>query len=252
MATTRVPVYSTGPAKGHDHTHTVILLHGRDSDYREFAADLFESEASEPADQPRTLPDLFPSVRWVFPEAPMLRSLRFHCDMSQWFDMWSTEDPDDRPELQTPGLEESIRRIHHVLGQEASIVPLRRIYLGGISQGFAAAVAAFLSSSYDMAMAGLVGFSSWMPSIPRNPDIAASQQQQTGPRQTPVFLAHSVDDGVVPIRNGQVLRDLLGSRFQLAVEWHEYDLGGHWVNEPQGVDDLVFFLRATMNMNAGD
>ncbi|KAK0661592.1 hypothetical protein QBC41DRAFT_235826 [Cercophora samala] len=32
----------------------------------------------------------------------------------------------------------------------------------------------------------------------------------------------------------------------LDVEWHEYDDGGHWINEPQGVDDFVAFLRRTM------
>ena len=73
------------------HTHTVIFLHGRDSDGREFADEFFESEASGPVEQPRKLRDLLPGIRWVFPSAPILRSERFGIEMSQWFDIWSAK-----------------------------------------------------------------------------------------------------------------------------------------------------------------
>lgn len=126
------------------HTHTVIFLHGRDSNAKEFASELFESEASEPVDQPRTLPDLFPNIRWVFPSALTLHSKRFSTDMSQWFDMWSVEKPSERPELQHPGLHQSIKRILRVIKEEEETrVPRERIFLAGISQGFATAIAAF-------------------------------------------------------------------------------------------------------------
>jgi lysophospholipase-2 len=85
--------YIHSPCEGHSHTHTVIFLHGRDSDAHEFANELFESEASlsvaSQRDHERTLPALFPTIRWVFPAAPILRSQRFETDMSQWFDMWA-------------------------------------------------------------------------------------------------------------------------------------------------------------------
>ncbi|KAH8780978.1 hypothetical protein F5883DRAFT_539095 [Diaporthe sp. PMI_573] len=31
--------------------------------------------------------------------------------MSQWFDMWSTESPDERPEIQLPGLRASVSSV---------------------------------------------------------------------------------------------------------------------------------------------
>lgn len=65
-------------------------------------------------------------------------------------------------------------------------------------------------------------------------------------RGTPVFLSHSTDDDVVPIQNGKKLRDTLRSVLDSGVEWHEYESGGHWINEPQGVDDIVGFLKANM------
>ncbi|KAI0479847.1 lysophospholipase II [Xylaria cf. heliscus] len=221
------------------HTHTVIFLHGRDSNCEEFADEFFESEASEPIDQPRTLRDLFPNIRWVFPSAPTLQSQRFGTEMSQWFDMWSVENPAERPELQQPGLHQSIEQILGVIKKEEMLVPRERIFLAGISQGFAIAIAAFLSDT-SMTFAGLIGLSSWMPAALRTEDTANIEEHLP-----PVFLSHSVDDDVVPINNGRELRDVLQSR-RFQVEWREYEDGGHWVNEPQGVDDIAHFMTRHM------
>lgn len=58
-------------------------------------------------------------------------------------------------------------------------------------------------------------------------------------------MAHSQDDEVVPVANGRLLRDQLAARpLSARVEWHEYETGGHWVNEPEGVEDLIRFIRA--------
>jgi len=42
------------------------------------------------------------------------------------------------------------------------------------------------------------------------------------------------------------IRDTLGKLGFEDVIWHEYEDGGHWINEPQGVDDFVNFLRQAM------
>ncbi|KAI1276025.1 lysophospholipase II [Xylaria sp. FL0933] len=236
--------YIVGPKAAH--THTVIFLHGRDSNCREFADELFESEASEPANQPRTLPDLFPGIRWVFPSAPILQSERFGTDMSQWFDMWSVENPAERPELQCPGLRQSVEQILGVIKEEEMLVPRERIFLAGISQGFATAIAVFFAAA-PKRFAGLIGLCSWMPAALRAEDFQRFEDASDGKssRSTPIFLGHSVDDEVVPIKNGRDLRDTLQSR-RLQVEWREYEDGGHWVNEPQGVDDIARFINSRM------
>jgi len=219
------------------HTHTVIFLHGRDSNAQEFADEFFESEASGPLDQPRTLRDLFPNIRWVFPGASMLESERFGVPMSQWFDMWSVESPAERPELQHRGLHQSTERILDIINNEETLAPRENIFLCGISQGFATAIAAYFAD--PRRLAGLIGLCSWMP-------VAAPTQTHLKVMEsghgTPIFLAHSADDNIVPIDNGRELRDILKSR-QLEVEWKEYADGGHWVNEPQGVDDIAGFLN---------
>lgn len=61
------------------HSHTIIMLHGRDSVASEFAVELFESQASDN----RTLPQIYPGIKWVFPNSGMLNSKRFDMELSQ-------------------------------------------------------------------------------------------------------------------------------------------------------------------------
>lgn len=154
-----------GPAQGQPHTHTIIFLHGRDSVAHEFADELFESEGSidsAPPEQDRTLPGLLPTVRWVFPTAPLIHSQRFDTSMSQWFDMWAVEDPEVKSELQRDGLHRSIKSVLAIAEAEMQLVPKNRIFLCGISQGFATALPLLLAEGQG-GFAGLIGLCSWLP-----------------------------------------------------------------------------------------
>ncbi|KAL6877451.1 Alpha/Beta hydrolase protein [Trichoderma longibrachiatum] len=258
-----VSPYIVGPSAGHAHTHTIILLHGRDSQAQEFASEFFECEASG-SEADRTLPALFPTVRWVFPQATTLPSERFNVDMSQWFDMWSVENAQESVELQVPGLLSSIASIKALVKEEELLVPRKRIFLGGISQGFATALATFFADGSG-GFAGLCGFCSWLPLADKatcmlnmaKEGLDQHQHMQQlyaksdeSPSQvrlisTPILIEHCQDDEVVPIGNGARMRDLL-VRLGISVEWHDYEDGGHWINEPQGVDDFVRFLQANL------
>lgn len=142
-----LPTHVVGPKEGSKHTHTIILLHGRDSQADEFASEFFECEATGPDEEDRTLTALFPTVRWVFPQARTLRAERFDTDMSQWFDMWSLDDVQERSELQIPGLRDSVDLVIETIKEEERLVPRGRIVLGGISQGFATYVFSFFRCS---------------------------------------------------------------------------------------------------------
>lgn len=48
---------------------------------------------------------------------------------------------------------------------------------------------------------------------------------------------------VVPIQNGEKLRDGLQS-LSMKVIWESYADGGHWINEPKGIDHISAFLGA--------
>jgi predicted esterase len=214
-----------------DHTHTIIFLHGRDSIATEFAAEFFESQASGL----ETLLELFPTVKWMFPTADFLKSTRFDCEMSQWFDMHSTEDPHEQEDGQD--LSPSIQRIQTIIGQEAAIVGHDRVIIGGISQGCAVAIHALLSGNERLG--GFIGLCSWLPKIEE------IKTMDTGPAadSTPTLLCHAQDDEVINISFGRELRDTLAS-IGMKPKWCEYVEGGHWVNEPQGVDDMAAFLES--------
>lgn len=70
-----------------------------------------------------------------------------------------------------------------------------------------------------------------------------SDLSSTSVLETPVFLSHSQDDEVVPIANGKKLSTTL-TKLGMLVSWKGYEDGGHWVNEPQGVDDIVSFIHS--------
>jgi lysophospholipase-2 len=140
--------HSIAPLK--EHTHTVIFLHGRDSTATEFTEEFFESQTSDD----RTLPEIFPTFKWVFPTSKLRNSTRFETELCQWFDMWSVEKPEERKELQVDGLKESIALILTVISREASFVPMDHIILVGISQGCATAVHALLQG--DARLGGFI------------------------------------------------------------------------------------------------
>jgi lysophospholipase-2 len=251
------------------HTHTFILLHGCDGLAPEFTEEFFESQASDD----RTLPETFPTVKWVFPASQMRTSARFGGQLSQWFDIWSVDEPAEKEEIQLSGLRDSIREILDIIRNEASLVPRCRIILGGISQGCATAVHALLLGKIQLG--GFVGFCSWLPLQEKVANIAGTLERTNklrlvdsilnGPTQnvsaslqivgenigsafdTPVFLSHSEDDEVVPMKNGMQLCSGL-ENLGFKVSWKCYEKGGHWIHEPQGVDDLINFLQVTVGL----
>lgn len=233
------------------HTHTIILLHGRDSNASDFKTDFFESQASDD----RYLTDIFPTIKWVLPKAKQLYAARFEQDLSQWFDIWSVEKPEEKKEMQIDGLKESIETTLHIIRDETAFVPAERIILAGISQGCATAILSLLLD--EIRLGGFIGFSSWLPfqeeingdhSLEVIKDllkpIADNSHfcNESSVLKTPVLIQHCKDDDVVPAGNGEILRKSLEA-LGMDVEWKIYDEGGHWVNEPQGIDDMVSFIR---------
>ncbi|KAK6206392.1 short-chain dehydrogenase [Colletotrichum tabaci] len=164
------------------------------------------------------------------------------------------ESPNERPEIQETGLRQNASFIAEVIADESRLVSRDRLYLGGISQGFTTAVTAYLAGGQQLG--GLIGFSSWAhPALAQYGLLSVGEERlpvsgfslTDGMKATSIFLGHSIDDDVVPIQNGRVLRDALLNIDQSNIEWHEYENGGHWITEPEGVDDLVRFLRRTMD-----
>lgn len=71
------------------------------------------------------------------------------------------------------------------------------------------------------------------------------QQMSSSPQQlisTPILLEHCQNDDIIRVQSGLLLRNFIDN-LGLSVDFHEYESGGHWFNEPFGVDDFVVFLR---------
>ncbi|TVY89025.1 Acyl-protein thioesterase, partial [Lachnellula willkommii] len=128
------------------HTHTVVFLHGRGDTAKTFASSLQYSTDSNN----RTLPEIFPSFRWVFPQAEIRQCAAFPGDKrSQWFDIWNVSNFSDHEELQATGLRESVTNIRRIIASEATVLGGKwdHVVLAGISQGAATSVHTLLNLS---------------------------------------------------------------------------------------------------------
>jgi lysophospholipase-2 len=288
--------YPTIVAPLRDHTHTVIFLHGREDFGEYLAKDFFDYKASDG----RSLAEIFPSIKWVFPTAKLRYSARRDEEfssssfteilkgeeiISQWFDIWDIETPDYKQELMVEGLKESIVNILDMVHEEMETISLDKIILGGMSQGCATAVFTLLSSG--ITFGGFIGVCSWLPfqqkisnsydatreNLPQlireireilrpseetndkhinnletalNELSVAGEPATGGLIETPIFLAHSRDDEIVPFYQGQGLYDTLRNLGACKMVWKEYEDGGHSIHPKHGVDDIEAFLHSTL------
>jgi predicted esterase len=244
------------------HTHTIILLHGRGSNATEFASEFFESQDSDGC----FLTDIFPGFKWVFPQARDIWAATEGEMMCQWFDLPSAQNSVEGMDAQKKALGESIASVLEVVEKESLEVGADHVFLGGISQGCATAICALLWSGKRSA--GFVGMSSWLPHQEELESISwlgctksfrvamirrlfqnkLVSGMWTSPSfdaafSTPGLITHNVDDEVVPLRKGKDLASTL-RHLGMGVDFRCYEDGGHWVNEPRGVDHMVAFIKA--------
>lgn len=243
------------------HTHTIVFLHGRGDNARDFAASL----AWSPNSQGKALPSLLPSFRWVFPQAKRIQCASPpHEVWEQWFDVFNTQNFADREELQAVGLRVSVDGIRKILAKEASILDGRwdRIILAGISQGAATGVHTLFNLNLNdednqkddddhgkpRGLGAFLGFSCRCPFPGRSLaetrkilDLENVPDHDKVLRHTPILLEHCADDPLIMISYGQGLRDSLRG-LGTQVTWREYPSGGHWFNAPMGIDDVISFI----------
>jgi predicted esterase len=199
--------------------------------------------------------------------------------MCAWFDAYSLDNIHERQELQKDGIRESVLHILDILEEEARLLDrFSHIYLGGMSQGMATALWAFLAATatgrIQVPLGGLLGFCGWLPfsqqleQLLSDPSFSPGSSQAQGlisgfyfdeiaeiscsdqpvhnsVLSTPVFLSHGSDDPWVSVELGrqacQVLR-----RLMVRVDWQEFtgaEGDGHWVKEPEGFDHILKFLE---------
>ncbi|KAL3458746.1 alpha/beta-hydrolase [Aspergillus heterothallicus] len=265
-----------------EHTHTIVLLHGRASDGPEFAEELFSSLTSKN----KTLLDCLPNLRWVFPTSRNRWSALFQEEMCSWFDAYSLTNINELQELQIDGLKESVAHILDILDVEIRLLNGKadHVYLGGISQGMATALWTVFCAvgRIDRPIGGILGFCGWLPFaneiealIARSKDDGASPSKgQIGrlisdfcrdtigraqDRQEPapgnqddlpilaskILLGHGTDDVWISVELGQQARRVM-EEVSGHVGWMQYSGAegeGHWIKEPEGFDRILEFLE---------
>lgn len=257
------------------HTHTIILLHGRGSNGAEFASDLLNGTGVL-----QRLPQykwIFPTAGLEWNDQ-FQEEMHSWFDVRSLSDPeFEQETQVLGLRRHVPLLVKLVESEVELLGGQSE-----RLVFGGISQGMATAfwTLVHLAGRFST-IGGFVGLSGWMPFVtqfqqmldaagsreandksPQSlPLLLASQEARklTGiPSDLelnrrdlsvftpiPVFLAHGTDDAEVDVELGRTARKLL-SRLSTVVTWREYrgaEQDGHWIKEPEELDDIVQFLN---------
>jgi phospholipase/carboxylesterase len=183
----------------------VIWLHGLGADGHDF----------EPIVPELDLPNAL-AVRFVFPHAPMQAvTINGGAVMRAWYDVYALEG--QRREDET-GVRASQATVEELIAREkARGVPAARLVLAGFSQGGAIALQTGLR--HGERLAGIMALSTYLP-------VASTLAAEASPanRATTIFMAHGLDDPLIPIERATMSRRQLEAA-GYAVEWHEYPMG---------------------------
>ena len=177
----------------------VIWMHGLGADGNDFVPIV------EELDFPKK-----PATRFIFPHAPVMPvSINGGMMMRAWYDILQA---DLTRRVDMEGIMASVERIAHLLASENQKgIPVENIVLAGFSQGGVIALQTALH--LNLQLAGVMALSTYLPLR----DSIDNHHKQN------IFLAHGVDDGVVPYNEALSSLDWLREHDH-AVEWHNYPM----------------------------
>lgn len=200
MALLETVEHETGPSP----QWTVLWLHGLGADGHDFAPIVPELVRRD-----------WPALRFVFPHAPQRAvTINGGVRMRAWYDI---RDFDLANRADETGVMESVAQVEALIQRENERgIADERIVLAGFSQGGAIALATGLRRSVPLA--GLVGLSSYLPAANK-----AAEFLVEGAIAQPLFMAHGMQDPVVPFAAGEQSAALL-KRLGFAVDWHGYPM----------------------------
>jgi len=205
-------------------TLSLILLHGLGAD----GNDMHPIAQAMAARLQNTYPQL--QIRIHCPDAPARPvSVNGGYIMPAWFDLYSL---DSHARMDTHGIEQSRQRISQLITTELDngILP-EHIILGGFSQGGVIAMHCALHQSERLG--GLLALSTWLPRTPLPPPSTAACQ-------TPVFIAHGIDDDLIPLQAANHTRDTLAELGYCDIQQRSYPMA-HSVSMEE-IDDMAAWL----------
>jgi phospholipase/carboxylesterase len=210
----------TGPQP----TGSVIWMHGLGADGHDF----------EPIVPEIVRPDERP-LRFVFPNAPVRPvTINNGYAMRAWYDIAGIDRHSQQDEKGIRASDEIVRAL--IRRENERRIPTERIVIAGFSQG--GAMSLMTGPRYPEKLAGIMALSCYM--------LLASKleaERSSANQATPIFMAHGIQDPVVPYALGDESRQLL-EKLGYAVEWHRYPMP-HSVC-PEEVADIAAWLRRVL------
>jgi phospholipase/carboxylesterase len=200
----------------------IVWLHGLGADCHDF----------EPL-VPEIVPRRERAWRFVFPNAPV-RPVTINGGMSMraWYDILGF---DRLTAEDLAGFRDTDARVADLIRKQIERgIPAGRIVLAGFSQG--GAVSLYTGLRYPERLAGILALSSYLPLAGT---LAAERASANA--GVPIFMAHGIDDGVLPIGMGLASRDQLKA-LGFGVEWHQYRMA-HSVCQSEVADIREFLFR---------
>jgi phospholipase/carboxylesterase len=216
------PLETVSVETGPNPTFSIIWMHGLGADGHDFEPLVAE-----------LLDDGMPSLRFVFPHAPVRPvTINNGYQMRAWYDIIGI---DKRSAEDFAGIAASALSIGELIKQENERgVATPRIAIAGFSQG--GAMALHIATRHAEKLAGVIALSCYLP-LARELMTARHSANQA----TPFFMAHGLQDPVVPYPLGDDSRHVLESA-GYPVEWHAYQMP-HALCEPEVTDLRAWLAR---------
>jgi len=150
------------------------------------------------------------NIRFIFPHAEVLPvTINGGMPMRAWYDILQA---DLSRRVDGKGVLNSVERIAGLVSTQAvGNIQLSDIVLAGFSQG--GVIALHTAMQLDLPLAGVMALSTYLP---------IRETIDTGHQQN-IFLAHGIDDGVVPYAEALSSLDWLRDRGH-EVDWHHYPM----------------------------
>jgi phospholipase/carboxylesterase len=201
---------------------SVIWLHGLGADGYDFA----------PIVQQLNLPN----IRFILPHAPEMAVTRNNgYIMPAWYDVYGLTPVSQEDGA---GIKDSQTYIHTLIQKEIDRgVASERIALAGFSQG--GAIALYTALRFPHKLAGVLALSTYLPL-----QATLAAEIQAANAQTPIFMAHGVQDNVISLETARASLAALEKQ-QCTVVWHEYAMAHSVIAEE--ISDIRQFLQQILH-----
>ncbi len=207
----------TGP----EPAHTIIWMHGLGADGNDFVPIINELEIASKK-----------PIRFIFPHAPEKPvTINGGYVMRAWYDIHAISRDASEDEA---GIRDSQKAIDTLIENELQKgVVSTHIVLAGFSQGGAMALQVGLRQRNKLG--GIMALSCYLP-------LSASLGREAQPVNAaiPIFMAHGIDDGVVPITLAAASKETM-KQAHYTVEWHEYAMAHSVCGEE--INDIDLWLQ---------